>query len=123
MPDGGNPWHGGRRHKLRPTVDNRKGVRSLRLNLIVAVSEEVINPAPFGAGYKATAPLPTLYITNAELLSISTSDCEIVSLAPSHSREVKRYQTRIQMFKISMSVAAFILIGIGTWAVWTSQYV
>jgi hypothetical protein len=27
------------------------------------------------------------------------------------------------MFKISMFVAAFILIGIGTWAVWTSPYV
>jgi hypothetical protein len=27
------------------------------------------------------------------------------------------------MFKISMFVAAFILIGIGTWAVWTSQHV
>ena len=88
MPDGGNPWHEGRRHKLAPS-DRRhlQRGRSLRLNLIVAVSAAVINPAPVGASYGATARPTTLYesIKKAELLSISISDCEIVSLAPSHT--------------------------------------
>src|SRR6516165_195449 len=79
-----NPWHGGRRHQLAPS-DRRQleRGRSLRLNLIVAVSAAVINPAPVDAGFGATAPSTTLYesIKKTELLSISFSDCEIVSLA------------------------------------------
>jgi len=63
MPDGGNPWHGGRRHKLAPS-DRRhlERGRSLRLNLIVAVSAAVINPAPVDAGYGATAPYDAIRV-------------------------------------------------------------
>ena len=63
MPVAKTQGMGGRRHKLAPS-DRRhlERGRSLRLNLIVAVSAAVINPAPVDAGYGATAPYDAIRV-------------------------------------------------------------